>query len=1533
MVRGVGGTASASVSSSRARISSSHAGPSSSAASGDANLGASRSWTPLRDNYFEPPLLSARERAYLVRKACEAAQELVERARSSGGPIAWHHVEKRGGVQIYAGVPRSGAAGAALSAASMCGVTSVPGTVKEVAALFQLGSTRQMKEFARAHREWFYDGVLLHTLAPRTREKPLHQVTAKWMAVQTPSGLAHRDFCFLECQDKFIDARGRKGWVLGQHSIKLPGCDELKRAFGLVRGSLYHSGLVVVESEERAGHVDVIHLVQLNLKEHAPVPASFLRARVAFVAEVRNMLRSKRLNEQRYLSDLELVPRKYRARCAVCQDSFSLLLLRKLNCRKCGEVVCAACSKEFPIESRNLAATGTVSDEIRKLRICMHCFQQITNAPKPTTALAEAPHASTMSLSFLGYHDDDQRATFMTQGPPPSSSRRGHHGHDEASDQPPKIFLQSMRREKSSRQRRMSSTSPIPSYGGGVPPPPPSTARHRARGNEPGDEEYQQLYEQSQRYQQQQQQQRFEYGHTPQQHRQARTSQRMRPSDFRPSQSMSLDDPMGRGDDRYTLQMPQPPPAPSPASIFDRPSGNSTASRRQQNGTLPRSNSNNDMLDGVGGTMSNYSRLQELSSRDRREQLQHLQVQRQGHALARSSMDHRMPNAYVASLQQASREKIAFQAPPPVFGAYDATLDDHQAPPPLDMSALTSAAPPATTTTTATTSSKAVPRTPPNKVQQERPRADSMSSESSAGSIDIDAYDEPQAVAVAPSVVEKQQPVQEKVAPIPSAPPPSYLAPVHDSVLVGADDTDEDSEASLGASDDEEERPPSVKQPIVSAKTAVTSSQPPPRRRSEEDAEESKTQEFSATPALPPPSPSAHATTREMLTVASIANSSNRSMLDHVVPKVTEEEEEEDFIDHEDRLSEEAAENPADEQADLEADVVARKYTHPGTDDEDEEEEDIVDHSLSEEEGAGDDAFAQRDSELMLNTAGCDMNYLDADMRQFHDQSLFMPSNRGGGKPSFDGEQRFSAQLKDSMSSPSSVPSPTSAFISTTPSTIAEDVTAPYAHMPTSPDGDKSMPLDLGLPRPSMKYQRPGINREGTFALNNMAMEERQQSWNSTASPPASTRGVVLDAQRAPTENASVVSTTRTEPRFATTGISLLSVPVDEHDEEDLSFQEAQRDSEVPRLSETPESFIEEGTAIALPVVPVTVSLPVGKGDEEEHADAEEIVQTSGDEVSESRSRSSSLLSFSSIPSSSTRGSRVEATTPPTASTPPISRLSVASSTRLSSPRAASSELAASGGASSPLRANGSSEAMDPPPVSRSTSGDAPPAYVPDRFRTLQQLQQSAPLATPPKAKAKNPTPVVVSSPAGSNPPRQSDDSGAALDSFQLDFSSSFATNQKRVTQQQAAQRQIMERSSGVSSDGLAFPPHDERNRASSTSSTGSNDVQVLRYQPFESSVLDTVPDTEAPSASDTDEDEDVDADDSEDDNMLLSARRLYERFGNTRKLSRLAGGDRPSFQRTFSQIQKSFDQLSSDSDASDDDDDDLRPSVMVGRR
>ncbi|CAI5708936.1 unnamed protein product [Peronospora destructor] len=1136
-------------------------------------LSASRVWTPLRENYFALPALSTRERAYFVRKSCEAALELVGRVRSTGGPMVWQHVEKHNGVQIYAGSPRLDATGTACSATTMCGVTSVPGTMKEVASLFELSSTRQMKEFGQAHREWFYDGVILHTLAPRTNEKSLHQVTAKWMVIQMPHGVPHRDFCYLECQDKFIDAKGRKGWVLGQHSIKLPGCEDLKKEFGFVRGSLYNSGLVVVESEERPGHMDVIHLVQLNLKDHTPVPMGLLRARVLFVAQVRNMLRSKRLNEQRYLSDLELVPRKYRVKCAVCRDSFSLLLLRKMNCRKCGEVVCAACSKEFSIENRNFAAING-RDDVRKLRICMHCFQVITNVPKPTSALVEPPHSSTMSMSFLGYHDDHLRASYMT------SRVGGQHGHRE--EDVPKVFLQSMRREKPS-DHRMSSTLPIPGFDANSLP---SRLQHVTRGELDAE-----LYQRSRHYQQQ------DYGHS----HNHRGSQRMQSSDFRPSQSLSLGDPITRGEGRYTSQMRGPSAFQSSGSIFDRPDIN--ASRRSHHGLL-RSNSSDMLAEAGSGNMSNFSRLQELSSRERLKQLQ-----REDEYITRSGIDHRMPDDYMSALQQGSRDKHGFDMPPPMyqappseFGAYGATSDDHPAvppdfgpygstlddvdgPPPLGLSALTTPAFPIELSSMSTEvmhlnaprdggNERKLLRLRGHEIQQGR---ESISSDSSANSIDIDTYEDLFKLAVVPPILEQQYHGEGVEHLLPKSAPLNTIgvqkrgaSRESDRKAAWIHENDEDSETSMGASDDEEERCASVTDtPLLKT--------PPLHRQIDDNTEEAKAQEFAGSPTLSAPSPSAHTVTGKILEHPSIADSSIGSLLgDRALAEI--------------KTTEGVEPNTIKE-----AKTVA---------------EDLIDYDsqLQRLEVKG---FADHECHQMrVPPKRIQVQANDDKQREDNTEADFLARKNtvpGRNKQVADQEGVFLSQLKDGKSAVHHTPS----GISSTAVGQANGAFPSHERTATSHNSKSGKTSALA------KYIR-SHSREDTFDADDV--DECQKPLNNRN---GFADHMVLDAQKEASDmNSPTLESTSRDNDCFDTGASLGSTIV-----EGTVLAEAQRDSGSarPRVQDIAEQ--DQMTIFASPVIPMSVVLPANS----------ETMQASGDYVLESHLQTSGSVCF--FFSSSARGS------------------------------------------------------------------------------------------------------------------------------------------------------------------------------------------------------------------------------------------------------------------------------------------------------
>lgn len=282
-----------------------------------------------------------------------------------------------------------------------------------------------------------------------------------------------------------------------------------------------------------------------------------------------------------------------------------------------------------------------------------------------------------------------------------------------------------------------------------------------------------------------------------------------------------------------------------------------------------------------------------------------------------------------------------------------------------------------------------------------------------------------------------------------------------------------------------------------------------------------------------------------------------------IAPKESEAVEE-DLIDHDPQLQRSKVEDLVDHelQRSKVEDLIDHELQRSKV-------EDLIDHEYQQTQSSDDGVTSaeQRVSEVgknsknysfqeryghletdadLLNTAGCDMNYLDADMRQFHDQSLFIRQSRDGSAPSL---RSSSSQVKTCMSALST--------LSETPSTRSSltgdvnGVTPPYERMPTSPKGENSNVVDL------VKPSQPTIDREGTFALDLRSTDGSMQSWNSRNS---SANHVALDARTTGNEVSSptAASSTRTEDRFATNS-DLVSGPVNSV-AEDLVFH---RESEV----------------------------------------------------------------------------------------------------------------------------------------------------------------------------------------------------------------------------------------------------------------------------------------------------------------------------------------------------------------------------------
>ncbi|CAI5746773.1 unnamed protein product [Peronospora destructor] len=314
------------------------------------------------DDFWQVPSLTASECAYMICKAKEASVALVDHAHTLDGPVQWHYTGKLHGIQMYRGEGSYGRGGNS-GTEFLCGVTTMMGSIEEVASYFDQQTTEQM--VAKKAKDVLDCGVL-YSLIRGDIKNPFYRVSAKYQLYEGPSAFSReRDYCFLECQNTFRHASGRRGWVLSMHSIKLPNCPELD---GVVRGSMYHSGYVFVEAEKE-GYMDVMHSLQINFKTTSRLPHfmlnSALKRRILSVVTISREIRTTRMGRQKLLKKKELMPKRARALCVNCARKFSLFV-RKTRCRVCGEVVCQPCAPQVMISTQQ----GPV-----KTRVCTRCYE------------------------------------------------------------------------------------------------------------------------------------------------------------------------------------------------------------------------------------------------------------------------------------------------------------------------------------------------------------------------------------------------------------------------------------------------------------------------------------------------------------------------------------------------------------------------------------------------------------------------------------------------------------------------------------------------------------------------------------------------------------------------------------------------------------------------------------------------------------------------------------------------------------------------------------------------------------------------------------------------------------------------------------------------------------------------------------------------------------------------------------------------------------------------------------------------------
>ncbi|OQS04010.1 hypothetical protein THRCLA_03708 [Thraustotheca clavata] len=306
------------------------------------------------------PRMEYEEENYYRGVAKSTMKKLIQLNTFQDGRIRWKSAGQIANAAIFQGDDGT-------SLPYLCAKTEVRGSIEEISQLFR----QDFEAPGQLNRRRIFpdtlDAQILYTLNRPSAKAPRHYLGLVWMALESTATLVkRRDFCFIENHDDFIDDSGRKGWAQSLTSVRLDCCPELTHSLGLVRGSLIHTGCVVLETN-RLGVLEVTYFVQADYKGSVPrtMLVSSMRHHLASISLLESLILKERLLVTPFLQEEELVPKMVRKTCQVCLQAFGAFQRRR-RCRKCGEVVCLNCSSHIQYD-------GLLDCKPERIRVCSSC--------------------------------------------------------------------------------------------------------------------------------------------------------------------------------------------------------------------------------------------------------------------------------------------------------------------------------------------------------------------------------------------------------------------------------------------------------------------------------------------------------------------------------------------------------------------------------------------------------------------------------------------------------------------------------------------------------------------------------------------------------------------------------------------------------------------------------------------------------------------------------------------------------------------------------------------------------------------------------------------------------------------------------------------------------------------------------------------------------------------------------------------------------------------------------------------------------
>ncbi|CAI5736791.1 unnamed protein product [Hyaloperonospora brassicae] len=292
--------------------------------------------------------------------------------------LKWEYTEQMESIRVEKVKVKSGAKKGDDGVYYFRGITQVEASVEEVMELYDIDMAHPNMQLEKKLSPDILHSVILYEIQSYRREASTVFIGIRWSAVRSPYVMVrNRDYCYLEIQRRFSLPDGRRGFTRCLHSVKIKSCPDMEKSHGFVRGSMYRSGIVFIESKRDRKTLDIVQAVYTDLKGNVPqwIAAKGLRQRLMSLEHLKKYINMKRVANQTFVRRSQLMAPGQVKTCFVCVDDIGTFK-RRYNCQKCGEVICGRCKL---IINADIPVVGKM-----KLTICSLCSLAINRSALPS---------------------------------------------------------------------------------------------------------------------------------------------------------------------------------------------------------------------------------------------------------------------------------------------------------------------------------------------------------------------------------------------------------------------------------------------------------------------------------------------------------------------------------------------------------------------------------------------------------------------------------------------------------------------------------------------------------------------------------------------------------------------------------------------------------------------------------------------------------------------------------------------------------------------------------------------------------------------------------------------------------------------------------------------------------------------------------------------------------------------------------------------------------------------------------------------